>query len=444
MATIALICPEPIRRSIQGIGIRFVEAARELGKSHDVCLWVPNEDIPADRYPEARPLSSPHFGDHLKRCDAVVVHGHVSEHYFDFLDRNGWGPGPPLVVDLYDPFLVENLQYTETLGEEIFFRDRRVLLRQLERGDFFLASSEAQRLYYIGILTGMGRFTPAFYHRDPTLRSIIAVVPFGVHPAHADSWSNFKGRLKGVVPGIGGDDVVVFFGGVYDWYDPMLLLRALENVIAEGWHPRVIFSVNPNQETTPQKRFAEIREFASRRGWVDRYVFFLPWFSYEERFHYLRDVDIAVCLHHPSLETDLSLRTRLLDTMNAGIPIVATEGGEGGRILGEAAAGLLVPPGDVTEVEKALRFFLESASARADFGDRGRRWVQENMSWPRSLAPLKAFCNHPRKLELHAPRPCSVQETRGPAAIRRAVKYWLHHGTAAALKRAGTRWKWRF
>ncbi len=40
--------------------------------------------------------------------EAVVLHAHVSNLYFDCADP---GEPRPLVVDLYDPFPIENLNY---------------------------------------------------------------------------------------------------------------------------------------------------------------------------------------------------------------------------------------------------------------------------------------------------------------------------------------------
>jgi len=174
--TILLLCPEPLQARQQGIGIRFLELARTLAAEHRVILQAPSVDLP-----EPLPFAVDIFREAalpalLAQVTVVVLHGHIGERYFQALERHGLAPGPPLVVDLYDPFLIENLQYTPTLGEGIYYRDRAVLLRQLARGDFFLASSQAQRLFYIGMLVASGRLTPALYHADTTLRRVIDVV----------------------------------------------------------------------------------------------------------------------------------------------------------------------------------------------------------------------------------------------------------------------------
>ena len=55
-----------------------------------------------------------------------------------------------------------------------------MLNTQLERGDFFLCASERQRHFWLGHLTALGRLTPSLYDNDPTVRSLLAVAPFGL------------------------------------------------------------------------------------------------------------------------------------------------------------------------------------------------------------------------------------------------------------------------
>ncbi len=445
MSHIVLVCSEPFRTVLQGNGIRFMEMATELSREHQVTLWVPNTDIPPAVPCRTIPFPDEAFAENLAGVDAVVVQAHASERYFGALMAHGLGVGPPLVVDLYDPFLINNLRYTRSLGRGIYYRDRDVLLRQLSAGDFFLCSSEGQRMFYVGLLIGIGRLLPEMYEHDRTLRTLIDVVPFGVRPIAPETLAGLPGRIKGVVPGIAPHDVVLFFGGVYDWYDPGLLLDVLADALAVRPNLRVIFSLNPNPQMTPQGTFKTILDRSAAAGWTGRHIFFIPWFPYQERFSYLRDVDLAVCLHEPSLETDLSLRTRLLDYMNAGIPVIATDGGEGERILRAAGAGLLIPPASAIDLREVLLQLLARPEVGRRLGSSGRQWVQNHMSWERSLAPLRAFCAQPRQAvgpDLASAPKGERMQVSGPApersrwTVSQVFEYWRRKGMTRSLRAA--------
>ena len=139
--------------------------------------------------------------------DVVVVQGHAANALF------AHGRPLPTVVDLYDPFIVENLHYYTERGAEVFHHDHATLMSSVARGDFFLCASEAQRLFYLGLMLAAGRLSPVAFESDPHLDALIRIAPFGVQPPRARS--NPKRTHD------------ILFGGIYDWYDPILAIDAV-------------------------------------------------------------------------------------------------------------------------------------------------------------------------------------------------------------------------
>src|SRR6185503_6770556 len=98
----------------------------------------------------------------------------------------------------------------------------------------------------------------------------------------------------------------LLFGGLYDWYDPWTLLDALAlQPPAVDW--TLLLIKNPNPESTPQRLFAEVERRAARQGWWGSRVQAIDWVPAERRYDLLRDVDLLVAPHRPSLETLPSL-----------------------------------------------------------------------------------------------------------------------------------------
>ena len=104
----------------------------------------------------------------------------------DVLAANHWlaDAGPAIAVDLYDPFHLEQLEQARDLGEverrRVVFGTIDVLNVQAVLGDTFLCASGRQRDMWLGHLAACGRVNPVTYDADPTLRSLLRVVPFGV------------------------------------------------------------------------------------------------------------------------------------------------------------------------------------------------------------------------------------------------------------------------
>jgi hypothetical protein len=179
MTRIALLSSEPIRPRMAGIGIRYLEFARRLAAAGlETLLLSPAdpEESAGLALPgvELRRCDPRHLAEQLGGCQAAVAQGQLAN------DLVLAAPELPAALDLYDPWMVENFAYLATLGLDPYRNDHATWLLQLSRGDFFLCSSEEQRTFYLGFLAALGRVNPELAGRDPDLRSLIDVVPFGV------------------------------------------------------------------------------------------------------------------------------------------------------------------------------------------------------------------------------------------------------------------------
>jgi glycosyltransferase involved in cell wall biosynthesis len=418
MTRIALVSSEPIRPRMAGIGIRYLEFARRLAAAGlETVLLSPaspaslacpagpaapaRQGVEDPRDSEDRERSEAmemtaaldlagvelqrcerrRLGEQLAGCDAAVAQGQIAN------DLVLAAPALPAALDLYDPWLIENLSYHPALGLDPYRNDHATWLLQLSRGDFFLCSSEEQRTFYLGFLAAVGRVNPELSARDPDLRSLIDVVPFGV-PEELPPHRPYLGPRR---PG----ETRLLFGGLYDWYDPWTLLDALAALDRPGWLLLLIRNPNPG---TPQRLFAEVESRCRRLGWWGERVRALDWVPVERRYDLLRDVDVLVAPHRPSLETRLSLRTRFLDALAAGCPVVTTEGGAMSRLLREHGAGWVVPPGDAGALARALREALDaSPGAPGPDWRQGAAALLAAFRWERALAPLLRFCREPRR-----------------------------------------------
>jgi hypothetical protein len=308
MSRAFLICPEPVRSTTAGVGTRFLTLARVLAEAgHGVTLAVPNDAseaavIEGVDVVQADPDA---LGGQADGHDWVLLHAHLGNHYLTQRDDL------PLVVDLYDPFLIENLHYHRDLGFAPFSTDHETWRLQMGRGDLFLCSSEEQRLYYLGWLSALGRVNPLSVDDDPQLQKLIIELPFGTPEAEAPT----PPPRSEVLPGVDDDAPVLYFGGIYDWYEPTTVLDAMPALLERDPRTVLVFVEHPHPELTPMEEAKRLRSFAKRRGWLGSTVRFEPWRQYDRRFELAQVADVAVVTHRPGLETDLSLRTRLVDLL---------------------------------------------------------------------------------------------------------------------------------
>lgn len=383
MRKVGLVSSEPLRAVMAGIGIRYLELARRLAREgFSVILVHPGtveETPPAGDGVEVRQFRRGEVARLLAGCEVALAQGQLAN------DVVIECPEMPLAVDLYDPWLLENLHYEETLGLDPYRNDHATWVLQLSHGDAFLCSCEEQRDFYLGFLTALGRVNPRRTRMDPDLRGLIDVLPFGVPeelPAH-DPW----------LPPARDGAARLLFGGVYDWYDPGVLLDALETLDDLEW--RLLLVRNPNPRSTPQAELAGMeRRLRRAPAQLQARVEVLDWVPFARRFDLLRDVDLMVATHRDCLETRLALRTRFLEALAVGCPVIASEGGAVSRMLASRDAGWVVPHGDAAALAAALRRALSDPAERDRRAAAGLE-VAASFRWSRILAPLVRFLREP-------------------------------------------------
>jgi glycosyltransferase involved in cell wall biosynthesis len=370
-----------------GMGIRALELARALGGEFDVRLLVPNNGSDAGNVAPDLKVSAVATGklaSAAEGADAAVVSGHAANWWFHQV------PDVPVAVDLYDPFFIENLHYASALGPEPAVHDHATLDLALRRADFFLCASPEQWLFYAGALYVRGRVGARNFAQDPTLSGLLCQVPFGV-PAEVAQGSRPAGRQA---MGLEGEGPVVLFGGIYDWYEPDLLLEAWAAVVRKHPDAKLVFFENPNPESTPQRVYAEARQRARGIDPRGKTVFFSPWLPYRSRADLYAAVDLLVTISSPGLETDLAFRTRLLDAAWGGVSSVSIRGGPLARDLELAGAGRSLPPSSSALAEE-ISALLADPAERQKRSEAARRFAAAR-AWSGVTAPLAAWCREAR------------------------------------------------
>ena len=386
-ARIVILAPEPIRPRMAGMGIRALELARALGDEFEVRLLVPNDPSEAREVAGALEVVAAKEGELAAAAGgahAAVVSGHAANWWFHQV------PEVPVAADLYDPYPVENLHYARALGEETAAHDRRSLALALARADFFLCASPEQRLFYAGALFDAGRIGARNFPEDPTLTRLLAVVPFGT-PAEAARGDRAAGRRA---VGAAGEGPLVVFGGVYDWYDPELLLEAWPDILRGHPQARLLFFESPNRETTPQRVFERARTRAREIDPGGRSILFSPWLAYSERADLYAAADLLVSISSEGLETELAYRTRLLDAAWGGVASVSVGGGTLARELSRAGAAFECAR-EAGELGRSVSGLLADGARRGAAGAAARAFAAARR-WKAVTAPLASWCRGAR------------------------------------------------
>ena len=337
MTRVLVLTPDVLRARMAGPAMRAWHIAQRLAEEHEVRLLTtsPYCEVSSAGFVVAA-VGPDGLAEAEAWCDVMILQGYVMYHHPVLAMSQ-----KIIVFDIYSPLHLETLALTKGTSSEA--RDAHVRLsietlnHQLERGDFLICASERQRDLFIGQLCAVGRANALTYDPDPTLRRLIDVVPFGLPDDDAE---HREPALRGVVPGIGpDDDLLIWAGGVYDWFDPLTLIRAVAGASKKRPSVRLYFMglQHPNPDVPPMQMAIDAKALAEELGVAGKHVFFNDgWVEYSERQNYLLEATLGVSTHFESLETRFSFRTRALDYLWAGLPIVAPQGDSFGQLIEEA------------------------------------------------------------------------------------------------------------
>jgi GT2 family glycosyltransferase len=415
---ILVVTGDALGKKMAGPAMRAWKISEALSVENDVRLlsWnVANRSSDKFDVGRVRLGNEREMKVHEQWADVIVFQGHALHHFKTLRDSD-----KIIVADLYDPMHLEQLEQGREFGTNQWADQVRgandVLNRQLERGDFFLCASERQRMFWLGQLTALGRVNPHTYSADQNLDSLIAIAPFGMDskpPVHV------RDAIRGVVPGIEKDDkVVIWGGGIYNWFDTLTLVRAVALVAETRPNIRLFFLgvAHPNPDVPEMEIVGKTRYLAEQLGVSGKNVFFNEnWVALDDRANYLLEADAGVSTHFAHIETTFSFRTRILDYMWADLPIVTTRGDGFGDLVGREGMGVSVPEKDVIALADALEKTLYddefAASARAAVHE-----VREQFTWEEALRPLVEFCRNPQIAADRAARmgdPDASKKSRG-------------------------------
>jgi glycosyltransferase involved in cell wall biosynthesis len=161
-------------------------------------------------------------------------------------------------------------------------------------------------------------------------------------------------------------------------------IRALSHVVSEIPEARLLIVGSAGEEDYEQ----EIKEFCTEHNVRDN-VTFTGWVDFEYVPSYIAASDICFVTHAETAHTNTTIPHKLFQYMALRRPVIVSDVKPLQRVVHDTDSGLVIPAGDHEAMANAVRKLYRHPETRAEFGENGRRAVEDRYNWENEAGTLR-------------------------------------------------------
>src|SRR5256885_4762340 len=276
-----------------------------------------------------------------------------------------------LIYERYSLWSFAGMEYAAANGTPAILEVNAPLIEEQaeHRGLVDRASAErvAERVFKCAmVLIAVSDEVAAYLERFPSARGKVQVVPNGVDPGR------FPEKSKASLPSASESFTVGFVGTLKAWHGLPILVEAFTQLHATYPDTRLLI-VGDGPER--QRLEADL----SARKLMDA-VHFTGAVAPDGIPGLLASMDVGVA-PYPKLANFYFSPLKVYEYMAAGLPVVASRIGQLEKLIDHGVSGLLIAPGDASELANALLELHDAPALRKRLGQAARSLVLRSHTW---------------------------------------------------------------
>lgn len=237
----------------------------------------------------------------------------------------------PTMIDYVGSGLLEELATTGRVPAHLL----RLTLDSFWRGDFLITSGERFRLFILAMLIASKRVTlKKAKPEDPLIHLVPMSLPPNPLPIRQ---MDDKARIR-----------FILAGATLPWYDYPTLFQGLEQASSKGLECELTIMGGNPRNTAFEK---SVEDRVQRLGPNVRFTGLVP---FRKRADFYRVADIGLNIAKPTLEDQLSIRTRIFDYVWGGLPVLTSGRDEYSELVTREGAGSAYQAGNVQDFMRKL------------------------------------------------------------------------------------------
>lgn len=404
-----------------------------LDDGHEVCLCAGAVGEP----PIERPFIPPEWAAHLQYVsvhfgqtgwqqtlqrahDQFIPDCIVAVNFSHCLYATKLRTDKPIWMDIYGDMI--------TIMQAASFRlqsDRGMttligfMQRVLQVGDAFSGCGIPQKHALVGELAMTGRLNRRTFGFEFAHVVLPGAPPPRLSQIPAKQHRTFLKEL-----GVEDDDFVLLWCGGYNtWTDVETLFAGLEWAMSRNPKIRYV-SVGSSTYGLPGSVYEQFGQMVAQSPYRERYHL-MGWQPWNEIPKYYQESDAGFNIDALHYETLYGTRTRLVEMIAAGLPVITSLGSELSYLLQANEAALAFAVGDWQCLGDQILTLAQDETYRRQMAAKALQYATQDLSFYETTAPLRAWVQNPQKAPDHVNQNfqdrVKTWEYRGRALLRQII-----------------------
>ena len=324
--------------------------------------------------------------DKRKHIDVFNSSDIIITHYFSnfsYKVHSNQLLGFQILAQFCFEFLYSSGEFRDFIWREYLQKFRNAL----KLGDFFICDNERQRDMLLGSLYTLKQHDFRLFsdQGDVSLNGLVQVVPWRSNKL-AITPNCKQIPLMGICEN---DFVLLWGGGIWEWFDPLTIVKAVKRIIANGFsNLKVIMcSKYVEREESKEKKYMEVYNYCKKNKLLNSVVKFSGWLSYKDYEKLLSVSNVGITAAYDGLENHFAARIRVLEYLRAGLPMIVTKGDVFSDVVKEKQLGEIVAAEDVEGWVNAITNLMINQKLYKSIRENVKKYHLE-MSWEKSVSQV--------------------------------------------------------
>jgi glycosyltransferase involved in cell wall biosynthesis len=403
-----LLYPDRIQGALLGPGVRILAISRHLeAQGHQVELVLgEGSHLPSSQSDARLHVLEESVLARIQPGDGLIVSGYLPGRILASLAARP----QPFQADLYCTTATEIICHPMLGSIRLLRERRRRLLRYrllVERAERIWVSNGLQQAFLGGLLYSSPR--KGTVRTVDTLPQKCQEVPMGVsdEPFSTGNPWPYPGAMRN-------RRIFLWGGGIWNWFDVPTLLEAFA-LLQENGSSAALFFLGGRRLSGREEHERPIRaalEKASSLGILDRSVFFNERAAQPQELPGYLEHCVAGAMSNPaSFESATSWRTRYLDLLWAGKPLVVSGSDPLAERMAASGGAMVSASGDPVALAGSIDKLCRDEALSGSLGA-GSSALGERLRWSKVLSPLLSACDDPGSFSRTAGQPTLLWRAR--------------------------------